>query len=162
MRQCQHVTDVSLSARVKQMFQHLPIRSIGSGNAAISNLLLSPATRLNVTVIGRTSFSLTPPPPLRTAPTVKPRQVDRRARGERVMFHLLLLWKPLVHTYIHVCVCVCIESFNTLRPPPRLSALVSIALHSCCNDFYTELSGCCLNRGSQSAMPLRPTAVLGN
>lgn len=41
MRQCQHVTDVSLSARVKQMFQHLPIRSIGSGNAAISNLLLS-------------------------------------------------------------------------------------------------------------------------
>lgn len=161
MRQCQHVTDVFTPRVWSRCFNicRSDLLEVETPRYPTSS---SPATRLNVTVIGRTSFSLTPPPPLRTAPTVKPRQVDRRARGERVMFHLLLLWKPLVHTYIHVCVCVCIKSFNTLRPPPRLSALVSIALHSCCNDFYTELSGCCLNRGSQSAMPLRPTAVLGN
>lgn len=71
----------------------------------------------------------------------------------------------LVMKGVHVCIKLCIPA-HTLRslrppPPPRLSAL-SVALHSCCSDFYTELCGCCLNRGSQSAMPLRPTAVLGN
>lgn len=55
-----------------------------------------------------------------------------------------------------------LAQIQTPPPPSIFGFLFLLLLHSCCNDFYTELSGCCLNRGSQSAMPLRPTAVLGN
>lgn len=68
----------------------------------------------------------------------------------------------LVMKGVYVCIELCIPAHTLSTLCPLLGCLFFVTQHSCYNDFYTELGGCCLNRGSQSAMPLRPTAVLGN
>lgn len=79
-----------------------------------------------------------------------------QAGGQAATFSALLVRKGCMRGWS----CASQPSLSAL-PGPLLRCLFFLALHSRCNDFYTELAGCCLDGGSQSAMPLRPYGDAG-